>query len=109
LLPPAAVVARAAKRGVDVLALTDHDVVDGIPEALVAARDAGIVLVCGSELSVTWRENTIHVLALRIDPDNAIMLAGLAAIRGGRGERARLIAEGPAAAGNQRAKADGMG
>jgi predicted metal-dependent phosphoesterase TrpH len=80
LLPPAAVVARAAQRGVDVLALTDHDVVDGLPEALVAARDAGIVLVCGSELSVTWRDNTIHVIALRIDPDNAILLEGLAAI-----------------------------
>ena len=99
LLPPAAVVARAAERGVDVLALTDHDIVDGLPEALVAARDAGIVLVCGSELSVTWRDNTIHVIALRIDPDNATLLEGLASIRGGRGERARLMAEGLAAAG----------
>jgi 3',5'-nucleoside bisphosphate phosphatase len=99
LLPPAAVVARAAERGVDVLALTDHDVVDGLPEAIAAARDAGIVLVCGSELSVTWRDNTIHVIALRIDPDNAILLEGLATIRGGRGERARLMGEGLAAAG----------
>jgi predicted metal-dependent phosphoesterase TrpH len=99
LLPPAAVVARAAQRGVDVLALTDHDVVDGLPEALVAARDAGIVLVCGSELSVTWRDNTIHVIALRIDPHNATLLEGLASNRGGRGERARLMAEGLAAAG----------
>jgi len=99
VLPPAAVVARAAERGVDVLALTDHDVVDGLPEALAAARDAGITLVCGSELSVTWRDNTIHVLALHSDPDNDTLLEGLAAIRGGRGERARLMAEGLAAAG----------
>jgi 3',5'-nucleoside bisphosphate phosphatase len=96
---PSAVVARAAERGVDVLALTDHDVVDGLPEALSAARDAGITFVGGSELSVTWRDNTIHILGLRIDPDNATLTDGLAAIRGGRDQRAHRMAEGLAAAG----------
>ena len=99
LLPPAAVVARAAERGVDVLALTDHDVVSGLPEAKQAAEAAGIGFVCGSELSVTWNDITIHVVALRIDPDNKVLVEGLAAIRGGRGERARLMAEGLANAG----------
>jgi len=99
LLPPAAVVARAAERGVDVLALTDHDVVSGLPEAQEAARAAGIRFVCGSELSVTWKDITIHIVALRIDPDNSILIDGLASIRGGRGERARLMAQGLAAAG----------
>jgi hypothetical protein len=41
LLPPAAVVARATARGVDVLALTDHDEVSGLAEARAAAADAG--------------------------------------------------------------------
>jgi len=99
LFAPAAVVARAAQRGVDVLALTDHDVVSGLAEAQQAASDAGITLVCGSELSVTWKDITIHVVALRIDPDNATLVQGLASIRGGRGERARLMAQGLAEAG----------
>jgi predicted metal-dependent phosphoesterase TrpH len=73
LLAPAAVVARAGEHGVDVLALTDHDEVDGLAEALDAALDAGITLICGSELSVTWAGITIHVLALGIDPTNAAL------------------------------------
>jgi len=99
LFEPAAVVARAAERGVDVLALTDHDVVSGVREAQEAAREAGIAFVCGSELSVTWKDITIHVVALRIDPDNAGLIKGLASIRGGRSARARLMADGLAAIG----------
>ena len=76
LLPPAAVVARAAARGVDVLALTDHDEVGGIAEARAAAADAGITLVCGSELSTSWDDVTVHVIALGIDPRNAHARAG---------------------------------
>ena len=50
------------------LALTDHDEVGGLAEARDAALDAGITLICGSELSVTWEGITIHVVALGIDP-----------------------------------------
>ena len=99
LFQPAAVVARAAERGVDVLALTDHDVVSGVREAQEAARGAGIEFVCGSELSVTWKDITIHVVALRIDPDNVALIDGLTSIRSGRASRARLMADGLAAVG----------
>ena len=92
LLVPAEVVRRAAIRGVDVLALTDHDDTAGLIEAQEAARDAGIELVCGSELSVSWEDLTVHVVALRIDPDHAGFLEGLATIRHGREGRARRIA-----------------
>ena len=68
LLPPAEVVRLAASRGVEVLALTDHDETAGLAEARAAAREAGIALVNGSELSVTWEGATIHVVALGIDP-----------------------------------------
>ena len=61
LLPPAEVVRRAAANGVEVLALTDHDETSGLAEAAAAAREAGIVLVPGSELSVSWEDLTIHV------------------------------------------------
>jgi 3',5'-nucleoside bisphosphate phosphatase len=99
LLPPAEVVRLAAARGVDVLALTDHDETAGLPEAHAAAQEAGITLVNGSELSVTWEGHTIHVVALRIDPSNAALQTGLAGVRSGRDGRARRIAESLASAG----------
>jgi len=99
LLTPSAVVARAAARGVDVLALTDHDEVSGLDEAQAAAADSGIELVSGAELSVSWGDHTLHVVALRIDPDNAELNEGLEAIRVGRASRARRIGDALAAAG----------
>jgi len=91
VLAPAAMVARAAARGVDVYALTDHDETGGLGEALAAADDAGIAFVAGAELSVSWDDLTIHVVALRIDPDNAALAGGLAAIRAGRTLRAQRM------------------
>jgi predicted metal-dependent phosphoesterase TrpH len=99
LLPPAEVVRLAASRGVEVLALTDHDETAGLAEARAAALEAGITLVNGSELSVTWEGETIHVVALGIDPANATLCAGLADVRSGRDARARRIADSLAAAG----------
>jgi hypothetical protein len=99
LLSPADLVARAAARGVGVLALTDHDELSGLGEARAAAADAGIRFVCGSELSVSWERHTIHVVALGIDPGAPAIGAGLAAIRTGRSARARRMAESLAAAG----------
>ncbi len=99
LLAPAAVVARARAHGVDVLALTDHDELSGLAEAREAALAAGITLICGAELSVTWAGITIHIVALGIDPANATLADSLAAIRIGRSTRARRIADALATAG----------
>jgi 3',5'-nucleoside bisphosphate phosphatase len=99
LLSPAAVVARAADRGVDVLALTDHDEVSGLAEARAAAAAARITLVAGTELSVSWEGLTLHVVGLGIDPSNAELASGLLAIRAGRQLRARRIADALAEAG----------
>jgi predicted metal-dependent phosphoesterase TrpH len=96
---PAAVVSRAAACGVDVLALTDHDDVGGLAEAQEAATLAGIALIRGAELSVTWEGGTIHVIALGIDPLNAALAQGLEGVRAGRSTRARRIGEALAAAG----------
>lgn len=99
LLTPTALVRRAAGRGVDVLALTDHDEIGGLAEAGAAAREGGIRLVNGAELSVSWRDVTLHVLAFRVDPTCPQLIDGLAAIREGRSGRARRIGESLAAAG----------
>jgi len=99
LLPPADVVRLAASRGVEVLALTDHDETAGLEEAQDAAREAGITLVNGAELSVTWQDHTLHVVALGIDPANKTLHTGLENVRLGRDGRARRIAESLAQAG----------
>lgn len=98
-LSPTALVTRAAERGVDVLALTDHDELSGLTEARAAAAGAGIGFVCGTELSVTWEGMTVHVVGLGIDPDNPTLADGLAGIRAGRSERARRIGHALAGAG----------
>lgn len=91
-LTPAELVARAARRGVEVLALTDHDDTGGLAAARAAAAEHGIRLIDGVEISVTWNGQTIHIVGLAIDPCEAALQAGLAATRGGRIERARKMA-----------------
>lgn len=93
VLPPADVVARAAANGVHALALTDHDDVAGIAAARVAADEAGLTLIPGVEISVTWSGHTVHIVGLRIDPAHPLLAAGLHDIRLGRIERARRMGD----------------
>jgi len=69
VLPPVDLVRRAASRGVEVLALTDHDEIGGLREARAAAADAGIGFVDGVEISVSYREETLHVLGFKVDAE----------------------------------------
>ncbi|HET9700642.1 MAG TPA: 3',5'-nucleoside bisphosphate phosphatase [Burkholderiales bacterium] len=93
LLAPAEVVRRAAAQGVTMLALTDHDDLDGLAAAGAAATELGMAFVPGVEVSVTWRNHTIHVVGLGIDAGNADLCGGLEALRRGREERARRMGE----------------
>ncbi|MDH3691081.1 MAG: PHP domain-containing protein [Gammaproteobacteria bacterium] len=92
-LTPAGVVARARGRGVDVLALTDHDSVAGIGEAMRAAQGSTTRLIPGTEISVTWQKHTIHMLGLDIDPRSASLEHGLRQLQKTRSDRAQLIGE----------------
>lgn len=76
-LTPAELVRHAADCGVDVLAITDHDSVEGIAEAQQAGRAFGVEVVAGIELSITWMGQVIHVVGLSIDPAAPELLAGL--------------------------------
>lgn len=93
VLSPRALVERACGMGVDVLALTDHDELRGLPEASAAAAEQGIRLVHGVEVSVTWSGSTVHVVGLDFDPGHAALNAGLTGNRAGRAERARRMAD----------------
>ena len=75
-LAPAQLIARAQQAGVDVLALTDHDTLDGYAEAARAAAGGPLQLVPGVEVSVTWSAMTIHVLGLNVDPACGVLRQG---------------------------------
>ncbi|MGA9851990.1 MAG: PHP domain-containing protein [Gammaproteobacteria bacterium] len=90
-LTPTELIQLAAARGVQLLALTDHDCVDGLAEARAAAQTAGIRFINGVELSVTWEHKTLHVVGLNIDPANVELTAGLARLRAARKTRALEI------------------
>lgn len=99
VLAPADVAAHARRAGVDVWALTDHDEVGGTAAARAAAADHGMRFVAGVEISITWANETVHIVGLQIDENNAALKAGLAATRAGRDARGREIAAQLARAG----------
>jgi predicted metal-dependent phosphoesterase TrpH len=70
VLKPAALVARAATRQVELLALTDHDTVVGCSEARGACEATPIRFVAGIELTCQWRGREVHVVGLNIDENN---------------------------------------
>lgn len=98
-LTPSLLMARACARGVEVLALTDHDTLDGLDEARTAGEALGVALVNGVELSCTYGGATIHVLGYGFRRDAPALVEALAALRAGRWARAELIAERLAAKG----------
>ncbi len=92
--PPATVVAKAAAAGVAAIALTDHDTLEGIASARVAAARHGLDLVAGTELSVEWPAGTMHLLCYFLDPDRPGPLQErLAEVREARDGRNRRMVD----------------
>jgi predicted metal-dependent phosphoesterase TrpH len=98
-LTPEELAARAAANGVELWALTDHDEIGGQHRAAAAARAHGMKYLTGTEISVTFAGETVHIVGLGFDPDDDRMLQGLSDTRGGRAERAKEIADGLAQVG----------
>jgi hypothetical protein len=90
---PSALVAAAAERGLEVLAVTDHDTVDGLAEAQRAADARGLQFLAGVELSVTLDQSEIHLLAYGVDPHHEALTSHLAAMRRAREDRAWRMME----------------
>ena len=74
-LTPSQVVQLAVSQKLEAIALTDHDTADGIPEAMDAARGAGLELIPGIELSCEYYGKEIHILGLFIHPDEPAFAA----------------------------------
>jgi predicted metal-dependent phosphoesterase TrpH len=87
-LSPAQVVAHAHANGVDVLALADHDTVNGLAEARIAAEKTGVTLVNAVELSSADDGADVHVLAYFVDPNSEDLRRRLTLLRSAREERA---------------------
>lgn len=86
-LTPAEVVRVAAGQQLEAIALTDHDTVDGIREAMAEARKVNLRLVPGIELACLYQGTEIHILGLFVDWNNADFLAGLESVRNIRARR----------------------
>lgn len=92
-LAPAELVARAAARGVRVLALTDHDTMAGVPEAQAAADARGVRLIPAVELSVKVSGGSMHLLAYFTEAAPEPLTGRMAELARGRRERAARILE----------------
>ncbi len=98
-LAPEALAARAAAGGVELWSLTDHDELGGQQRARDAARALGMDYLTGTEISVSFAGETVHIVGLGFDAEDAALNAGLAATRSGRRQRARDMAAGLAQVG----------
>lgn len=96
---PAQVVRAAAAAGVDVVSLTDHDVVTGWSEAGAAGRETGVVVVPGIEVSCSWQGISVHLLAYLPDPADEELGRELAVSRHNRDTRLQAMVERLAADG----------
>ena len=91
-LSPTALVEHAARCGIEVLAVTDHDATAGLAEATLAAQTNNILLIPGIEISVTWSHQTIHVVGLNINKECSVLQRGLEKLHAFRVWRAEEIA-----------------
>lgn len=80
-LSPAQVVEYALLKGLDAIALTDHDTVDGLEEAILAAQGTSLELIPGIEMSCVYEGTEIHLLGLYVDRFSQALTEGLLRIR----------------------------
>ena len=90
---PGELIAHASSQGVSVLALTDHDTVEGNEEASQAAVAAGIRFIPGIELDIEWRPGECHVLGLGLINTNPDLVNLLIRLQEGRLTRNTAIVE----------------
>ena len=90
---PAEVVELAAERGLAGVAITDHDTIEGLLEALTAADVSGIEVIPGVEFSAEYDGTSLHVLAYWVDPGNEELQAELRRLNDTRFRRGEIMVE----------------
>ena len=90
-LTPRELVYYAAEKQLSAIALTDHDTVSGLAEAMAASHHAGIELIPGVEMSCVWEGTEIHILGYFADTGSPALQDGLSWFRRMRDERNETI------------------
>jgi len=90
---PSELVAAAGRAGLSAVALTDHDSTAGWAEAGAAAREAGLTVIPGMELSTRFGGKSVHLLGYLFDPADSGLVAETARIRRSRVDRAEAMAQ----------------
>jgi 3',5'-nucleoside bisphosphate phosphatase len=88
---PTELVQLAARSGVSALAITDHDTMDGVNEALAASTEYGVEVVPGLEVSVVHKKKALHILGYFMDPGYAELAAALSVLQKARDDRNEKI------------------
>jgi 3',5'-nucleoside bisphosphate phosphatase len=90
---PSEVVELARAKGLKGIAITDHDTIDGMCEALEEGNKSGIEVIPGVEMSVRYKNGEIHILGYDIDPKNQSLVSQLTQLKQSREERNPEIVE----------------
>lgn len=93
VLTPSALAQRAHANGVQVWSLTDHDELAGQKEGRDAAQALGMQFITGVEISVSWANQTVHILGLNVDAENQVLNNALDGIQTARTNRALQLAQ----------------
>lgn len=102
LVTPSGVVAAALELGLKVVSVTDHDSVEGVPEAIEAARGSALEVLPGVELSVLADDGSdVHLLGYLIDHTDPTLLEALERLRSARFERAVAMVKALSDAGHE--------
>jgi len=91
LMTPSDIIKKAAKKGIAVIAIADHDTVNGLDEAAQAAEKEGVCLIPAIELSVAFPKGDFHLLGYGIQYENQDFRDRLARLQSIREDRIRLI------------------
>lgn len=83
----------AAEVGLKAIAVTDHDTICGLDDAMVASKEVGVEIVPGLELSVNSSQGDMHILGYYIDPDSVYLKDVLSRVQAARARRNPLILE----------------
>ena len=92
-LTPREVVCAAKELGLSVIAITDHDTVNGIAEAIEAGMECGLEVIPGIEISAIDGEREVHILGYYIYPDSKDLLEILSQMIDARDTRAIQMVE----------------
>jgi predicted metal-dependent phosphoesterase TrpH len=86
---PCELVERGLANGLQLMALTDHDTIDGLAQARQAAMDSRVGFLNGVEISVSWGGETLHLVGLGFDPSQGPLASNLQQLQVSRRERAK--------------------